>query len=76
MYVFGVSRRVAWSRCCVTMCLYRRLARHCNMVTQQRDHATLLEGTLDAGEACLAPTFTGQRAAGKNTCSPNASFAI
>jgi len=32
--------RVAWSRCCVTMCLKRRLARHCNMVTQQRDHAT------------------------------------
>jgi hypothetical protein len=24
----------------VTMCLERRLARHCNMVTQKRDHAT------------------------------------
>ena len=40
-YLFSIERRVAWSRCCVTMCLERRLARHCDMVTQQRDHATL-----------------------------------
>jgi len=37
----SVLDRVAWSRCCVTMCPERRLPRHVNMVTQQRDHATL-----------------------------------
>jgi hypothetical protein len=28
------------------MCLERRLARHCNMVTQQRDHATRRSGLI------------------------------
>jgi len=35
-YVFSVERRVARRG----ECLERRLARYCDMVTQQRDHAT------------------------------------
>jgi len=70
-HVFSVSRRVARRG----ECLERRLSRHCNMVTQKRDHATRADSRSTKSPGGMATLLRGH-VLGTTTESPAHVFSV